>query len=551
VHPALAMANRKCIGKQQHHRWTNGQSCHHSPHPMATRRTRMMCASGTTFDSIPFADKVVWLAPDSLHFELKLNGKNIVTQFLYNLWPMSFSSEDIIIYPNNWNVRPYVIDAQVFRSFLKEEGNELLLSTTNASTGKWSMNDCVLLLSTNNNDEKTHQLPVGVRFEPSGLPVVQVNVKTNSILKSEKVTAQMQVLCAGVTDDDCQDEAYNVKMNVRGFSSSHFTKKQYSMQVLDETNKKLKVELLGMNEAKRWILQGPYSDPSLMRNPFAYQLWRKMGYWAPDSRYIELVLNNTYQGVYYLMERVEANSARLDIDGVTKDITPFLVQLNRVDNNDTIVRVMNHPFILYKTPRNKVTDETYRSSVEDALQLMMQEMKQPLKSSLIHWESFADYILFQELMKNVDAYVVSTYFHSDGRQIKAGPIWDFDLGIGVSARDGGKSPEGFVYDVNAGKLPGFWKDLIRNGAFQSYMKERYAQLRQTIWTEERLLKSIVAFEKQIGRDAINRNYLRFPIWGAKNLETYSQLPASYDKELEGMKQWLQTRLRWMDGQLRK
>src|SRR5690606_17417494 len=119
-----------------------------------------------------------------------------------------------------------------------------------------------------------------------------------------------------------------------------------------------------------------------------------------------------------------------------------------------------------------------------------------------------------------------------------------------SARDGGKSPEGFVYDVNAGRLPVFWKDLIRNEAFQAYMKERYAQLRQTVWTEERLLKSIDALEKKIGSEAIHRNFLRFPVWGAKNLETYSQLPASYDQEMEGMKQWLQNRLRWMDSQLK-
>lgn len=504
----------------------------------------------TTFDSVSFTDKVVWLAPDSLRFELKLNGKNIVTNLQFNLWPSSFSEEEIVIYPNNWKVRPYIIDAQYFRTLLKPSGNELLLSVTNAGKGNWSKQECVLLLSTSNSNESTHPLPVGTPFEPRGLPVVHVDVKGNSILKNEKVQAQMRISCTGVTDDECRDESYKVKINVRGYSSSHFSKKQYSLHVLDDADKKQKVELLGMNEAKRWILQGPYSDPSLMRNPFAYQLWRKMGYWAPESRYVELVLNNTYQGVYYLMERVEANGSRLDIDNSPKALTPFLVQLNRPDKNDTIVRVMGRPFILYKTPSNRLNDEAYRTAVSDALQQMMNALQQPLQSSIIDWESFADYVLFQELMKNVDAYVVSTYFHSDGRQIKAGPVWDFDLGLGATARDNGKSPEEFVFDMNYKKLPEFWKSLLSDEAFRAYMKKRYAQLRQTVWTEEQLLKGMDALQKQLNRDAIERNFTRFPIWGAKQLETYSQVPASYDLELSGMKDWLRKRLQWMDNALR-
>ena len=47
-----------------------------------------------------------------------------------------------------------------------------------------------------------------------------------------------------------------------------------------------------------WVLLAPYNDVSLLRDVFAFTLWREMGHWAPRTRMVEVVLNGKYVGVY-------------------------------------------------------------------------------------------------------------------------------------------------------------------------------------------------------------------------------------------------------------
>lgn len=56
------------------------------------------------------------------------------------------------------------------------------------------------------------------------------------------------------------------------------------------------VPLLGMPADDKWALYGPETDKTLgMRNVLAYELFRRMGHWAPRTRYCE-VRRGTAQG---------------------------------------------------------------------------------------------------------------------------------------------------------------------------------------------------------------------------------------------------------------
>lgn len=46
--------------------------------------------------------------------------------------------------------------------------------------------------------------------------------------------------------------------------------------------------------------------------------------------------------------------------------------------------------------------------------------------------SFADEILVQNLAENTDGFLSSSYYHKDaGGKLKAGPFWDFNIGMGT------------------------------------------------------------------------------------------------------------------------
>ena len=84
-----------------------------------------------------------------------------------------------------------------------------------------------------------------------------------------------------------------------------FQKKSFGLEIRDADNKGLSVSLLGLPEEEDWILYGPYSDKSLMRNVLIYDLARKMGDYASRTTFVELTINKEYRGIYVFMEKLK------------------------------------------------------------------------------------------------------------------------------------------------------------------------------------------------------------------------------------------------------
>ena len=77
-------------------------------------------------------------------------------------------------------------------------------------------------------------------------------------------------------------------------------------------------------------------------------------------------------------------------------------------------------------------------------------------------ESFVDFILVQELAKNVDAYRLSTYIYKDKESVDdrltAGPVWDFNHGFGNCDYGQTWEPENWLLEYNpeGGDQMSFW-----------------------------------------------------------------------------------------------
>ena len=89
---------------------------------------------------------------------------------------------------------------------------------------------------------------------------------------------------------------------------------------MDSVGDDLVVSLLGLPEEEDWILYGPYSDKTLMRNVLGYELARQLGYYSSSTKFCEVVLNNEYMGLYVLMEKLKR-----DKDVGTSDIARRIV----------------------------------------------------------------------------------------------------------------------------------------------------------------------------------------------------------------------------------
>lgn len=132
-----------------------------------------------------------------------------------------------------------------------------------------------------------------------------------------------------VVDTDNTKTTYRVKGKHRGSSSKKYDKKSYNLKFQDEAGEKLDVSFFGMRSDNRWILDAMPRDISRMRNRVSFDLWNEFS--APsyvsnyeekvsngiNGTYVEVYLNDQYNGVYFLNEKVDRKQLQL------KDINKY------------------------------------------------------------------------------------------------------------------------------------------------------------------------------------------------------------------------------------
>lgn len=123
-------------------------------------------------------------------------------------------------------------------------------------------------------------------------------------------------------DDKLLIDAADAKVKVRGNWTTSYNKKPLRIKF------EKKQSMAGLNdggEYKNWLLLAEYKDFSMLRNRTAFQLAGEIlggdGYYAADSRLVEVYINGEYWGVYLLTEQQEINDGRVEITEAEKDYT--------------------------------------------------------------------------------------------------------------------------------------------------------------------------------------------------------------------------------------
>jgi hypothetical protein len=271
---------------------------------------------------------------------------------------------------------------------------------------------------------------------------------------------------------DIPDFAGRSGLHIRGESSSVWDKKQYALELWDETNNDTKASLLGMPAESDWILNAPYGDKTLIRNVLAFKWANDIedGFSAPGTRLVEVFLNDDggncsytdYNGVYVLMEKIKVGDDRVDIakldptDTTSPDISGGYIL--RVDKNytsefedfTTSANMVNNP-IQYFDPDQDVLvfeQKQYIQSFFDQFEtdLNGSDFNDPVAGYAQHIdiESFIEFDIIAEIFKNVDGFKLSTYFHKERNgKLNFGPQWDFNFSAGNGTNDGWWFPEYF------------------------------------------------------------------------------------------------------------
>ena len=166
--------------------------------------------------------------------------------------------------------------------------------------------------------------------------------------------------------------------------------------------------------------------------------------------------------------------------------------------------------------------------------------------------SFVDFLLINEVSKEVDKYRYSSYFYkkkaSRGNEIYAGPIWDFNLGYGnVDYWDYGLSTSGWIY-TDAYRTIFWWKRLMEDPYFYRLTCDRYRELRADKWSDYKINSLIDSMELNIDKGQ-KLNFERWPILGSYVWPNKYWQNMDFYAEVEQLRIWVLARLKWMDKQL--
>ena len=102
----------------------------------------------------------------------------------------------------------------------------------------------------------------------------------------------------------------------RGNSTFNYVKKPYQIKL------KTAASLCGLSPDKTFVLLANYLDRSEIRNTIAFDLARYSGAYSyvPAGQSIDLYLNHSYVGCYFLVEKCEIDSNRLNITNLEKSM---------------------------------------------------------------------------------------------------------------------------------------------------------------------------------------------------------------------------------------
>ncbi len=270
----------------------------------------------------------------------------------------------------------------------------------------------------------------------SGLPIVVINTPNNGSITSKETWVERSSMIIYQADGTINYDSGTDYMNIRGRGNStwSYSKKPYNIKL------NTKKAILGMPKHKRWCLLANYIDRTLMRNAVAFELAKMTSMdWTPNGRFVELVLNNTPVGNYYLCEAIRIDNDRVNINEMSpNDISGdaitggFILELDSYYDADykfktTYYRmpvnikqpdedeINNYQYNYIKDYYNAAEKELYYGSLEGF-------------AKYVDMNTLIDWYLLNEAIYNPElSHPKSSYMHKDKNgKLHMGPAWDHD-----------------------------------------------------------------------------------------------------------------------------
>jgi hypothetical protein len=440
-----------------------------------------------------------------------------------------------------------------------------------------------------------------VNFSSSNLPIIVIDTHDAGIPNEPKLFADMGIIYNGPGQRNNLTDPFNdyngkIGIEVRGSSSQMFPKKPYGVELRDAGNNAISASLLGMPAEEDWVLIATYNDKTLIRDALAYRLARDLGRYGSRTRFVELVfryevLQNgeptfiyDYQGIYMLGEKIKRDNNRVNISKLEPtelsgdDVTGgYILKIDKSSGNSGAGFISAHRpnwrsgnqviELQYEYPsydeianEQKAYIQSYVRKFEDVLASTTYDDKVNGYAKYIDVDSFIDFLIVNEVSRNVDGYRLSTFLYkdkeSDDGKLTMGPVWDFNLAFGNANYCSGSNTSGWAYDFNSicptdfWLVPFWWQRLLSDKNFKNKLGLRWLELRAGKLRNSVIVSYVDSLSNVLKAEATQRNFTKWPVLG-KYVWPNEYVGLTYESEIEWMKSWINSRMLWLDTKMPK
>ena len=356
-----------------------------------------------------------------------------------------------------------------------------------------------------------------------GIPRIVIETENHQVIKDREteIPAKLQIWGANAPES----EVMELTIRGRGNSTWDKPKKPYTITFNE------KQSILGMAEAKKWVLLANYLDRTLIRNAVAFEIAKKTNLeWTPSGKFAEVFLNGKFLGNYFICEKVQINKNRLNI---SKD--SYLLEFDVYYDEELKFRtsVKDLPISIKNPDTPSEAQLAYIKAYIDTIEcILYKDCKKYTIENYLDLQSFADYLIVYELTENNEPSLPkSVFMHKDSGLLKAGPVWDFDWGTFIERK---------INEWSINKAL-WYNALFKNLSFRKKIQDNWVQYKNSFEQIPQFIDSLAGYIKE----SSDRNITLWPI--STQSQDFPDKDKSFDEAISTMLHTYSMRIAKLDS----
>lgn len=276
-----------------------------------------------------------------------------------------------------------------------------------------------------------------------------------------------------------------VQWHVRGYSSAGHPKNPWKLSLKKKDGENNHLDLLGLGADDDWILNSLTMDDTKIREKLFFDIWNTLAastnynYRMSDGEYAEVIINNTYMGVYLLQRRIDAKYLQLSED-------------------DVLLKAVYYGAASAQQAYEFVTTEQNTEEIYS----LMQDVFTKSNCASFHLHNFVDVNLMIQFASALDNCGLKNMYHllkhSESGYVQYLIPWDTDMSFGIGLKDG----VDFCYNMNSslgwlGKRDETVAISALHTDYDQVTCEQWKSLREHLLSEEAIIQRIDELNSQL------------------------------------------------------